>query len=169
MEAIADTARTLLGIGQEELSAGQMALRAAVVYVIAVAIVRLGKKRFMGRATAFDLILAILLGSIISRVITGDAPFFAGLGAALTVVAMHWLFSAISVRWSRFGTLVKGSPRLLVRDGAIDRAQMRHVHMTDGDLWEDLRGKGISDLAEVAEARLERSGKVSVIKRDRDG
>src|SRR5690349_16609672 len=55
MDAIGDM-RALLGLGLhgDELGALQMGLRAAVVYVVTVAIVRLGKKRFMGRATAFD-------------------------------------------------------------------------------------------------------------------
>jgi uncharacterized membrane protein YcaP (DUF421 family) len=41
---------------------------------------------------------------------------------------------------------------------------MRRAHMTERDLWEDLRGKSISRLEEVAEARLERNGGLSVIK-----
>jgi hypothetical protein len=59
-----------------------MALRAVVVYVVTVIIVRLGKKRFMGKGTAFDVILGIMLGSIVSRAITGNAPFFPALAAA---------------------------------------------------------------------------------------
>ena len=45
---------------------------------------------------------------------------------------------------------------------------MRKSHMTEHDLWEDLRGKGVSDLKQVAEARLERSGNLSVIKAKSD-
>jgi hypothetical protein len=71
-----------LGAGEEQLNAAQMALRAVVVYVVTVIIVRLGKKRFMGQGTAFDVILGIILGSIVSRAITGNAPFFAALAAA---------------------------------------------------------------------------------------
>jgi uncharacterized membrane protein YcaP (DUF421 family) len=41
---------------------------------------------------------------------------------------------------------------------------MRHAHMSERDLWEDLRGEGVSRLEQVSEARLERSGKLSVIK-----
>lgn len=41
---------------------------------------------------------------------------------------------------------------------------MRTAHTTEHDLWEDLRGKGITDLKQVAEARLERSGQLSVTK-----
>ena len=45
---------------------------------------------------------------------------------------------------------------------------MRRVHMTERDLWEDLRGKGVSRLEEVAEARLERSGELSVLRAGRE-
>jgi uncharacterized membrane protein YcaP (DUF421 family) len=37
--------------------------------------------------------------------------------------------------------------------------------MSDGDLEEDLRSAGVADVREVFEARLERSGKLSVIKK----
>ena len=36
--------------------------------------------------------------------------------------------------------------------------------MTEHDLWEDLRGKSISKLEQVAEGRLERNGQLSIIK-----
>lgn len=170
MEGTTQAAAFLLGLGAETLTVWQMAVRAVVVYVIAIAVVRLGKKRFMGRATAFDLILVIVLGSMISRVITGSTSFFPGLAAVATLVAMHWLFSAIGVRWQAFNVLVKGHARLLVRDGQVDWEEMRRTHLTEDDLWEDLRAKGVSNLGEIAEAHLERSGQVSVLKRkDRAG
>ena len=155
-----------LGIGLESKDMGvlQMGLRAAIVFVVTVAIVRLGKKRFLGRATAFDVILGIMLGSIVSRAVTGNAPLVPALGAAAVLMLMHWLFSAIALRWHGFGALVKGQPRLLVQDGRPRDDAMRASHMTEHDLWEDLRGKSVSSLAEVKEARLERSGQLSVIK-----
>ena len=141
-----------------------MTLRAVVVYVATVLMVRLGKKRFMGQSTAFDVILGIMLGSVVSRAITGNAPFFPALVAAAVLLAMHWLFSALAFRSHRFGQAIKGEPRVLVRDGTIDREAMRRAHMSEHDLWEDLRSEGVSRLEQVAEARLERSGKLSVIK-----
>ena len=44
----------------EQLSLLQVCLRAFVVYVVLIAYVRLGKKRFLGEATAFDAILIIV-------------------------------------------------------------------------------------------------------------
>lgn len=37
--------------------------------------------------------------------------------------------------------------------------------MSDGDLEEDLRSAGVADVRDVLEARLERSGELSVIKK----
>jgi uncharacterized membrane protein YcaP (DUF421 family) len=166
MDDIAGFFRWLLGLGLEskELGIAQMALRAAVIYIVTVAMVRLGKKRFMGRATAFDVILGIMLGSIISRAITGNAPFGPALAASAVLIAMHWVFSWFALRWHAFGGLIKGHPELLIRDGEVDEGQMRKAHMSDRDLWEDLRGKSVSRLYEVSEARLERNGSLSVIK-----
>ena len=83
--------------------------RAVVVYVVTVLMVRLGKKRFMGQSTAFDVILGIMLGSVVSRAITGNAPFFPALSAAAVLLAMHWLFSALAFRSHLFGEAIKGS------------------------------------------------------------
>jgi len=165
MNEITEAFRVLLGTSSEDLTVWQMSARAAVIYVIAVAIIRMGKKRFMSRATPFDLIIAIVFGSIISRVITGDADFLAGLGAVVTLMILHWLFAAISVRWSGFSRLVKGHSRILVKDGQMDAAEMRRAQISEGDLREGLRQEGVSDLAEVREARLERSGEVSVLRK----
>src|SRR4051794_4842598 len=166
MDEIEGLLRLLLGLGidNNEINALQMGLRAVLVYVVTVLMVRLAKKRFMGRATAFDVILGIMLGSIVSRAVTGNAPFLPALVAAGALLMMHWMFSGIAMGWHAFGGLIKGHPRLLVRDGQIDWAAMRAAHMTEHDLWEDLRSKGVTDPRSVAEARLERTGQVSVSK-----
>jgi uncharacterized membrane protein YcaP (DUF421 family) len=166
MERVHEWLSAVLGIGLEGKDIGvlQMGLRAAIVFVVTLAIVRLGKKRFLGRATAFDVILGIMLGSIVSRAVTGNAPFVPALAASAVLMLMHWLFSAAALRWHGFGHLIKGDSQVLVRDGHMETTTMRDAHMTEHDLWEDLRGKSIARLDEVAEARLERSGQLSVIK-----
>lgn len=164
-----ELARLLLGVGIEskDLSVAQMGARAAVVYVVTVGMVRLAKKRFMGRATAFDVILGIMLGSTVSRAVTGNAPLLPALAAAAVLFAMHWLFSWMAVRSHGFGMLIKDRSRVLVRDGAVDTAALSAAHMTEHDLAEDLRQKGLADVSGAAEARLERSGQLSVIKAER--
>lgn len=162
-----DALEEIIGLGEEamQLDAGEMAARAVIIYVITLAIVRLGKKRFMGSGTAFDMIVGIMLGSMTSRALTGNAPLVATMVAAAVLIAMHWLLSAIAVRWHGFGILIKGRPDTIVSDGRVDDHMLRKAHMTERDLEEDLRGHGVRDIPEVAEARLERNGQLSVVKK----
>ncbi|MGZ8284905.1 MAG: DUF421 domain-containing protein [Allosphingosinicella sp.] len=158
-----DLLEMLLGPGGEtELTALQMGARALVVYVVTLVIIRLGKKRFMGRATAFDVIVGIVLGSIASRAITGNAPMVPALTAVAVVMVLHWGFSAVAVRWEFFGKVIKGRSRLLVKDGKVDEHELCAAHMTIRDLLVAAREQGVTEISKVSEARLERDGSVSV-------
>jgi uncharacterized membrane protein YcaP (DUF421 family) len=161
-----DLVDQLLGLSlkSEQLGFGQMAVRAFVMYVVLIVIVRSGKKRFLGRATAFDVILIIILGSIAARAVTGGAPYFPAMLALAVLVLMHWVFSALACRSPTFSNLIKGNATTLVKSGLVNERALRNAHVSMDDLDEDLRDKGISDIADVTEARLERSGKLSVIK-----
>ncbi len=156
-----------LGLDAEELNVWQMGLRALVVYVVGVALVRVGQKRFIGENAAFDVLLAIILGSVISRGITGNAPFFPTLAAGLVLVLLHWLMAALAFRSDWFGFWVKGRSRVLVRDGEIQWGEMRGGQISERDLYESLRKQGVDHVSRVREARLERSGDVSVIMKDK--
>lgn len=161
--------RTFFGSGlkPEQLDIGQVALRAIIIYVVTLAIVRLGKKRFMGRGSAFDVVIGIVVGSIAGRAITGNAPLANAMAATAVLLAMHWLLSSLAMRWHWFGVLVKGRNQLLVRAGKVDESALRREHLSHADLEEDLREKGRSNLADVREARIERDGKLSVIESEK--
>jgi uncharacterized membrane protein YcaP (DUF421 family) len=76
-EEILNQIQNWLGLGQDlnDVGAAQMVARTIVVYTFTLAIVRLGSKRFLSKATAFDVIVGIMLGSIMSSAINGSAPF----------------------------------------------------------------------------------------------
>lgn len=147
-----------------DLSIGQMVLRAVLVFVLAAVLVRLGSRRFMGRESALDLILAILLGSVLSRAINGQAPFLATLAASAGMVATHAVLAYGALRWRWFGRLLKGSATLLVEDGKEIPQAMQDAMVSRGDLLEALRLRGrATRIDQVAFAYLERDGRISII------
>jgi uncharacterized membrane protein YcaP (DUF421 family) len=154
-----------LSVAAHDLTLSQICLRAIIVYLLMIGFVRMGKKRFLGRATAFDAILVIIIGSTAARAITGNSAFFGTLAAVLVLIAMHWLISAAVCRWPAIGPLVKGTTTLLVRNGRVDNKTLKSAHMSGDDLAEDLREVGVDEVSVVKEARLERSGKLSVIRK----
>jgi uncharacterized membrane protein YcaP (DUF421 family) len=163
MDEVRSFAEWLLGMGRGDPSLGQMAARAILVYLMALVMVRWGEKRFMGKNTAFDVILGVILGSVVSRAITGSSEIVPTLGAGFVLVGLHWAFASLAFRSDRFGTLMKGNTRVLVKNGKIDWDQMRGGNISRDDLLGALRSEGVQEPDQVAEARLERSGQISVI------
>ena len=169
MNEVFGALRELIGLSVDELNSGQMALRAFVIYVTAILLVRLGQKRFMGKNTAFDMILGIILGSVLSRGITGNAPLLPTIAAGAMLVALHWLFSIVSFYWHPFGSFVKGENKLLIKDGEIQWHNMRRSHIGQHDLEMAIRNTGrAAKFEDVAEAHFERSGDISVIPREQE-
>jgi uncharacterized membrane protein YcaP (DUF421 family) len=148
-----------------DLSTLQVCIRAVVVYLVLIVYVRVGKKRFLGQATAFDAIIIIVIGSIASRGVSGTAPFVASMAATLVFILVHWIISYVTRDSSALSFLVKGHDTKLIKNGYLDRNALRHAHMSIDDLAEDLRQHGIEHHSEVKEARLERNGRLSVIKK----
>lgn len=156
---------TLLG-GDDPLWWHAM-VRAAIVYACALLFIRIGEKRALGKNTALDVVIAVMLGSVFSRGINSDDLVPALVGGAVLVL-MHWLLSVATFRSHRLSVLLKGSPRTLIEDGRIDWAAMRASHISEGDLEASLRaGAQIEKVEDVKVARLERSGEVSAIGKSR--
>src|ERR1041385_852476 len=160
-----DLALGLSATRAEELAVWQVCLRAVVVFLILIVYVRFGKKRFLGEATAFDAIIVIVVGSLASRAISGTAPFVSSLAATFVLIATHWVISYVVRDSQTLSYLIKGRDTVLIRDGRVDRKALAQSHMSDDDLAEDLRSAGIEKAGQVKEARLERSGKLSVIRK----
>lgn len=161
-----DAIDTLLGLGTDTLNAGQMAIRAVLTFTVTVAIIRLGSKRLFGKGTAFDYIVAIMIGSIMSRAITGSSPLLPTWVAGAVLVALHWLLAWLSARVAWFGPAVKGNPIELIRDGEVLEDGMREASLSRNDLDQALREHGASDPSGIRRAVLERDGTISVLKAD---
>src|SRR4051812_39909404 len=91
-----------LSLKAEQLGIAQMSARAVYAYVLLIAVARLGHRRLLDRTTPFDIVLGILLGSIGSRAITGNAPFYPSIAACAVLVAMHAVFAGLSFRSALF-------------------------------------------------------------------
>ncbi|HKO60142.1 MAG TPA: YetF domain-containing protein [Pyrinomonadaceae bacterium] len=166
LQALGNQLQIVLGLELDVSGANavQMALRTIVVYVFSLAIVRLGSKRFLSQASAFDFIVGIMLGSVMSRAINGSAPFFPTLVAGTVLIGMHWLLAVLAYHIDWFGPLVKGNPVLLVKEGQIQEQGMRRAGLSAQDLEEALRLQSDqTDASKIQLAHLERNGSVSVI------
>lgn len=146
------------------LSLSQMAARAAVVYVIGLLLVRVGKSRFHGRPSAIDMVLGFVLGSLLSRAITGSASISGTFVASAVLVAVHWIATAAACRSHWIGNLVKGHAKQLVENGQLLHGAMLSSHISEHDIYEAMHlAANIDDLRLVKAAYKERSGLISIV------
>ena len=168
MGEIWEIIRGALALGEEPkaFSTFEMSLRAILVYVAGWAILRAGGNRFLGRETAFDIVLGFVLGSTLSRAINGSAPLFVTLAACALLVVVHQALAWLTYRSHGFGVFLKGRAETLIRDGQVVERSLRRHQISQGDLEEALRLNGrVADPGQVQEARFERNGDISVLEK----
>ena len=150
-----------------ELTMLNVSLRCALIFIVGLALVRIGDRRSLSEKTAFDAIFIVLIGSMLSRAINGTGPFFLTIGAGIVLMAIHRGFAWAACKSHAFGKVIKGQPVVLVRDGQLDEEQMRQALVSQHDFEEDLRLDGkTEDVSTIQVARLERSGDISFIKKN---
>ncbi|AHM60491.1 hypothetical protein D770_11170 [Flammeovirgaceae bacterium 311] len=159
----------LFGLDTDLSTIITFAIRAVVVFAISVLYVRLGGKRIFNKNSAFDIVAAIMLGSILSRAITDSAPFIPTLVAGAILVITHRSLAYVSYRSDWFGDWIKGVSRTLVKDGKLLEDNMRKSHITEQDLMAAARTQSSLDsLDDIKEAYLERSGEISILPKKKD-
>lgn len=75
-----------LDVEVQDLDVMQMVLRACMAFFFTLLVIKGGKRRFMSKAAAFDVVMAIILGSVISRAVNGSAPVLPTLAASVALM-----------------------------------------------------------------------------------
>ena len=141
------------------------AARAAAVYVLMLIVIRTLGKRTVGNFSAFDLIVALMLGEVVDEIIYGDVLFSQGAVAIVAIAALAYADSWLAYFDHGMEAILEGKPTIIVRDGRFDRAGMRSERMSEKDVMSHLRQAGIHDMREVHLAIVEMDGAVSIMKR----
>ncbi|NNE67206.1 MAG: DUF421 domain-containing protein [Pyrinomonadaceae bacterium] len=170
-ETILHTVTWLIGVEKviAELTLAQMITRTAIVYGVALLLIRLGKRRFLGGYTAFDILMGFVVGSILSRAITGSENLYSTVVVILTLMAIHSIISFVTYKSQDFSKVIKNDERKLIEDGVVNNEAMNASKLGDNDLLQALRQQGgIETPEEVKSAFLERDGSITVIPKEKE-
>jgi uncharacterized membrane protein YcaP (DUF421 family) len=139
-------------------------IRAVVVYVFVLIALRLFGRRELGQFTAFDLVVLLTLSNILQNAMIGnDTSLLGGLIGATVLLSAN-LGLAFAVFRSRLvQRLVTGEPRILIRDGILQRQALAAQRLTEQDLLAAVHNQGLEDFGRVHLAISEPNGTISVI------
>ena len=149
----------------ENIAPLEIATRSAVMFIIAMLLIRMAGMRPFGKGESFDKIITFLIGAILSRGVVGATPFFSTVVSMIVIILIHKLFSKLSIYSKWFGDKIKGHDLVLYRNGAFLEENMHHTNLTRHDIMEELRIACHEDrLDDISEIRMERTGEISFIK-----
>lgn len=161
-----ENVRFIIGPDDGTATIAQICARAVILFVFGIICIRIAGRRTFAQYSPLDIIVAIVVGSNISRIMTGKAAFIAGVAATLLIVVLHRLLAILSLRWSALGRMIKGRAVVLIEDGRIDERMLAHHEISLDDLLEALRLEQVETPESVKWATLEGGGKISVVRRD---
>lgn len=153
----------ILGTDAKTIEWWQMCARAACVLALGLVMIRgLGRRAF-GKQTPLDIVVSIIVGSNLSRALTGNARFIPTVTATSALLTVYWLLAHLSARSRAVSRWLTGAPVQLTRaDGTLNPRAMQHAGVSPRDVAEAARQKGVDDLRRLRSATLERDGSISV-------
>jgi uncharacterized membrane protein YcaP (DUF421 family) len=147
---------------------GWVAVKAVLLFTVAVIGLRLGERRTLAQLSAFDFAVAVAIGAIIGRGATASDTSFATSAVALVTLLVAHRVVAIARLHSRVIRLIDHPPRVLVARGQLQRKELARAGLTDADVYALLRENGVGDLSQVGYLLYETRGTVTVIGADRE-
>lgn len=151
----------------KEEGTGYMAvtlIRAAILYVIIIFLIRLMGKRQIGELQPSELVITILVSEIAAIPMQDNSiPILNSVVALFALVAFEIISSALSMKSHKIRSYMQGHPVIVIRDGKIDYKALKKLRMTVNDLVSALRQKDVFDFSQVSYAVFETNGKISVL------
>jgi uncharacterized membrane protein YcaP (DUF421 family) len=141
----------------------ELIVRAAIVYLFLMVILRVTGKRQIGQLAPFDLVLLLVLSNAVQNSMNGgDNSVLGGLISAVALVTLNWLLGYLTYRYKRLGRIVEGRPQVLIHNGHVYRDVMLQERLTQDELDAALRQAGCACVEDVHFAILENNGQISV-------
>lgn len=149
-------------------------IRSLVIFLLLWLVIRVSGKREVAQLSAFDLILLVTVGDLVSQgVVQEDYSLTAAVVAVATFALAGITLARIGFWWPAARPALAGVPRVVVRDGEPVLEVLNSERFTIDDLFEACRNKGIRSLRDVELCVLETDGTFSFFTRggedDRDG
>jgi uncharacterized membrane protein YcaP (DUF421 family) len=142
----------------------ELVLRGSAMYLGILVLMRV-LRREAGALSTTDLLVVVLVADAAQNAMASEyhsVPEGAVLVA--TIFGWNYLLDWLAFRYPWIHSLLQPAPLLLVKDGRVQRRNLRSEMLTLDDLKEQLREQGVAELTQVKECFLEADGRLSVIK-----
>ena len=147
------------------LSPANLAVRAVVVFLFVVVLLRISGKRQMGQMGATEFVAILLISNAVQNAMNGgDNSLVGGLLLAAVLIFVSWSISVLTFRFAFARTIFEGTPTLIIHKGLVLEKNLAKERLTHQELKTLMRKQGIHNYSDVATGVLESDGTLSIAK-----
>ncbi len=144
----------------------ELVLRGSILYLTILALLRILRREAGAMSTA-DLLVIVLVADAAQNAMAAEYKSITeGIVLVATIFAWNYALDWLGYRYRWVYRLLHPAPLLLVKDGRVQRRNLRSELLTLDDLLEQLREQGIDDVGQVKRCYLEADGHLSVIRQE---
>ena len=145
----------------------ELFLRGTIMFWFLFLIFRLVLRRDIGSASVTDFLFVVILGDAAQNAMIGEGTSVSdGMVLVSTLVLWNYAIDALSYRYPYIDRLVSARKLCLVRDGKLQRRNLRREFITVDEVHEKIREAGLERLDQVRLMYMESDGEISIIKRE---
>jgi uncharacterized membrane protein YcaP (DUF421 family) len=157
---------SLGGVFDLNVGVDEKVLRSVLVFLFLAAALRLGGKRELAQINVLDLAVLLLASNALQNALIGnDNSVTGGVIGASTLFVANYVFIRLTFRHARIRRILEGRPRVLLRNGRLDRTAMDKEALTEEELEDELLNKGMTSFEDVGLIILETNGKLVFLNR----
>jgi uncharacterized membrane protein YcaP (DUF421 family) len=143
---------------------GFVVVSTVAMYATLLLAVRIAGRRTVAQLSAFDVIVTVALGTLLSStVVQAEPSYLQATSAVVTLLSLQVIVAAARRHSALMRRVLEFEPEVIVRDGSVSLPTgLMTSQLSEGELHSRLRQQGIFDLENVVVVVLEPSGHVSV-------
>src|SRR6476620_3398484 len=162
-----DVKRILLGDCTAEFLL-ESVIRAVMVYIVAMMVVRFMGKRMNGTHSIIELAVMVMMGAIISLPMQApDRGILQGVLVLLVTLLLLRTVNMLGLKNRQFEKVLHGDVITLIKDGVLQKKEQLSTKITNQQVFEILRTKEIFNLAKVKRMYVEAYGIFSIYEEEK--
>jgi uncharacterized membrane protein YcaP (DUF421 family) len=143
----------------------EMVIRGTTMYWVLYALLRISGRRDMGSLGMADMLVLVLVADAAGNAMSGDSYSMGdGIIVVATIVGWSYMLDRMAYYVPALRRVLEPQRVCLIKSGRVLASGLKREHITRSELMEQLRLKGVANLAQVERAYLEATGEFSVIR-----
>ena len=143
---------------------GLIFIRAILIFVATLIVMRLMGKRQIGEMQPYELVITLIIADLACIPMSDTSiPLLYGIIAILSVYLLHQIICLIDLHIPKAKPIISGKPSIVINKNGIDDSQLKSNNLDVTDLIESLRIEGYFALDAIDYALYEAEGTFSAL------